>query len=69
MIKNDRDPFAEYDHGLRRWFVAQTAPERMEMVSRFSRAQCRRALEVPHLQKIVADAIHRRLRKLQRGEK
>lgn len=66
MSKKERDPFAKYDYGLRMWFVAQTAPERIDMVRRFSRAQCRRALEVPHLQKTVVDAIHRRLRKLRR---
>ena len=42
---------------------------RIRMVRNFNKDQCQRALLVTGVQKTVADAIHRRLRKLQRGEK
>lgn len=48
---------------------ALDAQSRIHMVQEFDQEQCLRALQVPGVQKSVVDAIHRRIRKLQRGER
>lgn len=45
---------------------ALDAQSRIHRVQEFDEDQCLRALEVSGVQKTVVDAIHRRLRKLQR---
>lgn len=49
-------------------YFAVTADDRVAMVRRFDRDQCTRALALDDLQKTVASALKRRLRKLDRED-
>lgn len=57
------NPFKAGEHnGMETYYV--TVDDRICRVASFDRAQCKAALQVPHLQKTVAAAVQRRMRHL-----
>ncbi|MEW6490185.1 MAG: hypothetical protein AB1578_20045 [Thermodesulfobacteriota bacterium] len=67
-MRDRENPFryeTDYGYGHREWVEAIDSKDRVAAVARFSREQCVAALEVPGLQKRVAQALRGRLRRLE----